>query len=145
MNFNEDNIRSPDPYYRDRLIQPDYNENIDDDLKNALEASIEFETQKQLKEFEKNKKINLLSGLDKIYQIYRIGNKDEDLFFIECVQKAIESYLNEKTIYIELFKKHFIELNVSLDMYYLKHIQLKRKPKISEELYNFLKNIIISI
>ena len=145
MNFDEDNIRAPDSYYRDRLIQPDYNENIDEDLQKALEASIEFERQKQCKEIEKNKKIKLLSGLEIIYNIYRIDNKDEGLFFIECLQKAIESYLNEKTIYIELFKTHYNELMNVLETYYSQHIQLKRKPKINEELYIFLKKEVITI
>lgn len=145
MNFDEDNIRAPDSYYRDRLIQPDYNENIDEDLQKALEASIEFERQKQCKEIEKNKKIKLLSGLEIIYNIYRIGNKDEDLFFIECLQKSIQSYINEKTIYIELFKTHYNELMNVLETYYSQHIQLKRKPKINEELYIFLKKEVITI
>lgn len=145
MDSNDNNIRHPDELYRDTLIQPQYNENIDDDLKNALEASIEFERQKQLREFEKNKKINLLSGLERIYQIYRLGNKYEDLFFIECLQKSIQSYLDEKTKHIELYKLHYVKFNEVLNMYYLQHIQLKRKPKINEELYNLLQKEVKSI
>ena len=52
-----DDVRPPDKPYSDVLCNTYINENIDDDLKNALEASIEFERQKQLQEFEKNKKI----------------------------------------------------------------------------------------
>ena len=99
-----DDVRPPDKPYSDVLCNTYINENIDEDLKNALEASIEFETQKQIKEFDKNKKINLLSGLDKIYNIYKFENKDEDLFFIECLQNSIQSYLDEKIKHIELFK-----------------------------------------
>jgi len=38
MNFDEDNIRAPDSYYRDRLIQPDYNENIDEDFTESIRS-----------------------------------------------------------------------------------------------------------
>lgn len=145
MDFLEENIRAPDKPFNDILANSVVNEELDDNLKNALQASIEFEQQKQLKQFEKNKKINLLKSLDKIYQIYKLDNKEEELFFIECTQKAIQSYLDEKTNAIELYKAHYIELNNILEIYYSKHIQLNRKPKISEELYSFLKKTIISI
>jgi hypothetical protein len=140
-----DDVRPPDKPYSDVLCNTYINENIDEDLKNALEASIEFETQKQIKEFDKNKKINLLSGLDKIYNIYKFENKDEDLFFIECLQNSIQSYLDEKIKHIELFKAHYLKFNEVLETYYTKHIEYKRKPKINEELYIFLKKKIKSI
>ena len=140
-----DDVRPPDKPYSDVLCNTYINENIDEDLKNALEASIELENQKKIKEFDKNKKINLLSGLDKIYNIYKFENKDEDLFFIECLQNSIQSYLDEKIKHIELFKAHYLKFNEVLETYYTKHIEYKRKPKINEELYIFLKKKIKSI
>jgi len=67
-------------------------------------------------------------------------------FSLNVYKKTIESYLNEKTIYIELFKTHYNELmNVFKKLNYSQHIQLKRKPKINEELYIFLKKEVITI
>ena len=146
----EDFIRTPDEAYNDRLIGLDNtpyinHSNQDDDLQKAIQASIELEEQNMLKIHEKNRKIKLFSQLDKIFHILRFDTSEYNVFFLECVKKSIDNYIENKTTSIQLFKRHYVLFNDIIEESYTTHVERNRKPKICIELYECLKNHLHSI
>ena len=144
MEFVDDNVRTPDKSFSECLIPtpsvPDFE---DVELQKVIQASIEFEESLRLKKIERKKKEDRIQDLMKQLNILRQCDKrEENIFFIQCIQNSIDNYMDGKTDSILLFELYYLQLIELLNGYYTEKVKRAQKPKITEETYVFFTNNI---
>ena len=141
----EDDIRTPDKSFKDRLVS-DYEEqfidnefmDIDPDLNDAIvQSRIEYE-EKLIQEQINNHRRQLFNKLEIQLNYMLLQNDDYTNFFVECLKHEYNKYLDGKCIYIFLFKSHYHYLKKFLDELYIMPKKRNRNSKIDEDLYTLI-------
>lgn len=140
----DDTIRIPDESFRDRLI-PDYEDNfmyVDDIMNEILEKSKKEYDDMLIQEQINNHRKQLFTKLD-IQINYLLLQKDDYLeFFVECFKNETNKYFNNQSENISLFKSHYDYLKKLIHELYILPIERNKKPKIDNELYILINQIL---
>lgn len=143
----DENVRLPDSIFRDRLV-----DNIEDDFDFDYEleavvkrSRIDYEEKlKRDQEIEniKNHRRELFKRLDMQISYLSLQKNEYILFFIDCFNCEKERFLNGDNELLYLFKGHWdFFKNFLNDIYTLPKMKNK-KPKIDDELFILLEQVL---